>query len=68
MLTEVISFVAPMVQMFEGEAGWNGLTGDMFLGVLTDIKALLPIAAPAVIGFIAFRKGWAWLKGQIKGA
>lgn len=48
--------------------GWNGLTGDMFLGVLTDIKALLPIAAPAVIGFIAFRKGWSWLKGQIKGA
>ena len=47
---------------------WNGLTGDMFLGVLTDIKALLPIAAPAVIGFIAFRKGWSWLKGQIKGA
>ena len=48
--------------------GWNGLTGDMFLGVLTDIKSLLPIAAPAVIGFIAFRKGWSWLKGQIKGA
>lgn len=54
--------------MFDSGIGWNGLTGDMFLAVLADIKALLPIAAPAVIGFIAFRKGWAWLKGQIKGA
>lgn len=53
--------------MLAGE-GWNGVTGDMMLGVLTEIKTLLPIVAPAVIGFIGFRKGWQFIKGAIKGA
>lgn len=50
------------------ETVWNGITGDMMLGVLTEIKALLPLVAPAVIGFIGFRKGWGFLKSAIKGA
>lgn len=48
--------------------GWNGVTSDMLLGVLTEVKALLPIVAPAVIGFIGFRKGWQLIKSAIKGA
>lgn len=47
---------------------WNGVTGAMMLEVLTEIKSLLPIVAPAVIGFLAFRKGWGFIKSAIKGA
>ncbi len=55
--------------MAEGVAGaWNGITSDMMKEVLTEIKSLLPIVAPAVIGFIAFRKGWGFIKSAIKGA
>ncbi len=45
-----------------------GITPETFNGVLDGIKELLPVVLPVVVGFIAFRKGWAWLKGQIKGA
>ena len=44
------------------------ITADSFSGVLDGIMELLPVVLPVVVGFIAFRKGWAWLKGQIKGA
>lgn len=49
-------------------SAWNGITGDMMLAVLDEIKSLLPIVAPAVIGFLAFRKGWGFIKSAIKGA
>ena len=47
---------------------WNGVDSSMMAGVLDEIKSLLPIVAPAVIGFIAFRKGWGFIKGAMKGA
>lgn len=47
---------------------WNGVDSSMMAGVLDEIKSLLPIVAPAVIGFIAFRKGWSFIKNAIKGA
>lgn len=47
---------------------FEGLTSATFLGVLDEIKNLIPIVAPAVIGFLAFRKGWSFIKSQIKGA
>lgn len=47
---------------------WNGVDSSMMAGVLDEIKSLLPIVAPAVIGFIAFRKGWGFIKNAIKGA
>lgn len=47
---------------------FTGITADSFSGVLDGIMELLPVVLPVVVGFIAFRKGWAWLKGQIKGA
>lgn len=44
------------------------VTAEMFAGMLTEIKALIPIILPTVVGFMAFRKGWAFLKGQIQSA
>jgi hypothetical protein len=44
------------------------ITAAQFSGVLDGIMELLPVVLPVVVSFIAFRKGWAWLKGQIKGA
>lgn len=44
------------------------VTTDMFTGLLAEIKALIPVLLPTVIGFMGFRKGWAFLKGQIKSA
>lgn len=44
------------------------VTSDMFSGILSEIKALIPIMLPTVVGFMAFRKGWAFLKSQIKSA
>ena len=51
-----------------GSTMFPGVTAETFNGVLDGIKQLLPIVLPVVVSFIAFRKGWAWLKGQIKGA
>lgn len=47
---------------------FEGVTAETFTGILDEIKTLIPIILPAVVGFIAFRKGWAFLKGQIKSA
>lgn len=44
------------------------ITADSISGVMTEITSLLPVILPTIIGFMAFRKGWAWFKGQIKGA
>ena len=54
--------------MADAVNSWNGVTKDMMLEVLSEIKELLPIVAPSVIGFISFRKGWGFIKGAIKGA
>ncbi len=51
-----------------GTGLFEGITAESFSGVLDGILELLPIVLPVVVGFIAFRKGWAWLKGQLKGA
>lgn len=47
---------------------FEGITSTMLGEVLTEVTGLVPTVAPAVIGFIAFRKGWSFLKSQIKGA
>lgn len=44
------------------------ITADMFTGLLAEIKSLIPVLLPTVIGFMGFRKGWSFLKGQIKSA
>jgi len=47
---------------------WSGITSSMLLGILDEIKEIMPIVVPTVIGFIAFRKAWQFLRSQIKGA
>lgn len=45
-----------------------GITSGTFSGILDTIKDLIPIVVPSVVGFLAFKKGWSFLKSQIKGA
>lgn len=47
---------------------FNGITSATFNGVLDTIKELIPIVVPSVVGFLAFRKGWSFLKGEIRKA
>lgn len=47
---------------------FDSLTTEMFNGVLTEVTGLVPIVLPAVIGFLAFRKGWSFIKSAVKGA
>lgn len=39
-----------------------------FNSVFQGIYDIMPILLPAILGFLAFRKGWSFLKGAIKGA
>ena len=44
------------------------VTADMLSGVLDEIVALLPVAIPVMIGFIALRKGISFLQGILRSA
>lgn len=47
---------------------FENITSATFNGVLDSIKELIPVVLPAVVGFLAFRKGWSFLKGEIRKA
>lgn len=47
---------------------FEGITSATFSGVLDSVKDLVPVVIPAVVGFLAFRKGWSFLKGEIRKA
>lgn len=47
---------------------WNSVDSTMLLGILDEIKDLIPIVVPTVVGFLGFRKAWGFLKSAIKGA
>lgn len=47
---------------------FSSVTGEMCNNVLNQITSLIPTVLPAVIGFIAFRKGWKFLKGALMSA
>lgn len=47
---------------------WDGITSESLLSILDEIKALIPIVVPTVVGFLGFRKAWGFLKSAIKGA
>ena len=57
-----------MILMNEGEAAWNGITSGTFMSIFDEIKSLIPIVAPAVVGFLGFRKAWGFLRSAIAGA
>ena len=44
------------------------VTSSMITGVFDQVYGILPVLLPAVIGFIALRKGWSFLKGEIYSA
>lgn len=44
------------------------VTQEMLGGVLDEVIALLPVAIPVVIGFIALRKGISFLIGILRSA
>lgn len=53
----------------EGAFTWANALKDVDFGdVFQGIYDLIPIMLPAILGFLGFRKGWGFLKGQIKGA
>lgn len=47
---------------------FSSVTTDMCSDVLDQITSLVPTVLPAVIGFIAFRKGWKFLKSALRSA
>lgn len=47
---------------------FDSVTTAMCNGVLEEITSLIPVVLPATIGFIAFRKGFKFLKGALRSA
>lgn len=43
-------------------------SGVDLMQVLDEIVALVPVVLPVIVGCLAFRKGFAFLKSAIKGA
>lgn len=44
------------------------VTSNMLSGVLTEIVEILPVVIPALLGFIAIRKGIAFVIGSMRKA
>lgn len=44
------------------------VTGEMLAGVLDEITGLLPVVIPVMIGFIAVRKGIAFVQSILHSA
>ena len=44
------------------------VTGEMMNGVFDQIISLLPVCIPVMVGFIALRKGIAFVKSTLKSA
>ena len=54
--------------MFLLEGTMIDLSGVDLTAVLDEVVALVPTVLPVVIGFIAFRKGYKFVKSALKGA
>lgn len=52
----------------EGGKNVIDLTGIDLSGILDEILALIPTVLPVLIGFVAFRKGFGFLLGVLRGA
>lgn len=51
-----------------GTSMFSSITADTLTPVMDGIKELFPIIVPVVVSFLALRKGWSFLKSQIRGA
>ena len=47
---------------------FESVTSATFTPILSEVIALVPKLLPAIIGFLAFRKGWAFIGSAIHGA
>lgn len=47
---------------------FESVTAAMCNDVLREITNLIPVVLPATIGFIAFRKGFSFLKSALRSA
>lgn len=48
--------------------GFGSITTNDFKPVMSGIKSLLPVIVPVVVGYLALRKGWRFVKGETAGA
>lgn len=44
------------------------VTSEMMQGVLTEVKGLLPVVIPVMVGFIGLRKGISFLQSVLHAA
>ena len=44
------------------------VTASMFNGIFDEVIGLVPKVLPAVVSFLAFRKGWSFIQSAIQGA
>ncbi len=44
------------------------ITSDMMNGVFSEILGVLPVVVPAIVGFIAIRKGLSFVLGALRKA
>ena len=44
------------------------VTAEMMQGVLTEVKGLLPVIIPVMVGFIGLRKGISFLQSVLHSA
>ena len=44
------------------------VTAEMMQGVLTEVKGLLPVIIPVMVGFIGLRKGISFIQGVLHSA
>lgn len=52
----------------EGSTLSGVVTSEMVSGVLQEVVSLLPVIIPAMIGFIAIRKGVSFVLGMLRSA
>lgn len=65
----MLSFVSNFFMVAAESTGLSSVvTQAMLSGVLDEVVALLPVAIPVVIGFIALRKGISFLIGILRSA
>ena len=59
----------PLMLVGEATGTLQGIvTSNMLSGVLTEIVELLPVVIPALLGFIAIRKGIGFVLGNMRKA
>lgn len=44
--------------------GFGSITINDFKPVMSGIKSLLPVIVPTIVGFLALRKGWRFVRGE----